>query len=273
MSNAARALWLGLTRARFVKSPVSDASAEYYKHLTRFSSAFALVADIAMLMLGGQLKRKEKLSGRLADVLSYLYLGSATLKRFADQDQPAQDLPLLRWSCEYALREMQQSLDLFLINFPNKIVGRVLRTLIFPLGKTYTGPTDVLGHQAANILLQPSEARDRLTKGIFIPNEYVPNSDDALGRLEYALRCIIAAEPADHKLAGALKAGRVVGADRQAQLNNALKQEILSQDDIEVLIKADKARRAAIMVDEFDANYFSSQLMPAETHQATKECA
>ncbi len=273
MSNAARALFLGLTKAKFVKAPVNNQAAYYYKQLTRNSSAFALVADVAMLVLGGELKRKEKLSGRLADILSHMYMTSATLKRFEDQGHPAEDLPMLRWACENSLREMQQSFDKILINFPNRVVARILRSLIFPLGKSYTGPTDALGKKAASILLNRSETRDRLTKGIYIPTDYVPNSNDPMGRLEYALRCIITAEPLERKLVAAQKIGTVVGNDKQSLLDSALKEKVLSQDDIEVIIKADKARQSAIMVDEFDAEYFNQSNTANENPEATKECA
>jgi len=285
LSNGARALFLGLTKARFVKAPVNNQASYYYRQLTRFSSAFALVADVSMLILGGELKRKEKLSGRLADVLSHMYLTSATLKRFEDQKQQAEDLPLLRWACENSLREMQQSLDRFLINFPNRIAARILRSLIFPLGKGYTGPTDALGKKAASILLNRSETRDRLTNGIYVPKDYVPNSHDPVGRLEYALRCIITAEPVERKLQAAQKIGTIVGHNKQSLLEHALKEKILDQDDIEVIIKADNARQAAISVDEFDADYFSqaskqsseqssNQTSTAnENTETTKECA
>ncbi|MFV2057989.1 MAG: acyl-CoA dehydrogenase, partial [Thiohalomonadales bacterium] len=170
ISNAVRTLVLGLTHSRFTHVPVSDPSTRYYQHLSRFSSAFALTADIAMLVLGGALKRKEKLSGRLADVLSQMYMMSAVLKRFHDQGQQTDDVPLLRWSCEHSLRTMQQSMDQFLANFPNRSVAWILRTMIFPYGKPFRGPSDQLGHQLANLLLSPSKARDRLTVGIYLPN-------------------------------------------------------------------------------------------------------
>jgi len=273
MSNGARALFLGLTKAKFVKAPVNNQAAYYYKQLTRNSSAFALVADVSMLVLGGELKRKEKLSGRLADILSHMYMTSATLKRFEDQGHPAEDLPMLRWACDNSLREMQQSFDKILINFPNRLVARILRSLIFPLGKSYTGPTDALGKKAASILLNRSETRDRLTQGIYIPKDYVPNSNDPIGRLEYALRCIITAEPVERKLVAAQKIGTVVGQDKQSLLDSALKEKVLSQDDIEIIIKADKARQSAIMVDEFDAEFFKQSKTTGENPEATKECA
>lgn len=109
----------------------------YYQQLSRLSAAFALAADISMLALGGSLKRKEKLSARLGDILNLLYLCSATLKRFEDDARPASDLPLLNWSIQDALYHLQQAFDGLLNNFPNRLAAWVLRALIFPLGKTY----------------------------------------------------------------------------------------------------------------------------------------
>lgn len=250
MSNGARALWLGITGARWVQSPVQGPGSYYFKQLTRMSSAFALVTDVAMLILGGSLKRREKLSGRLADVLSHLYLCSATLKRFEEQGRLADDVPLMQWSCEHSLRTMQQSLDRFLINFPNRMVGRVLRYLIFPRGKTYSGPVDVLGHKAADILLQPSAARDRLTAGVFLPDTDQVTSDP-IGRLEYALGCVIAAEAAEKILHAALKAKQITARDRPQQIAEALELKLIEPKDVDLINRADVAISEAVSVDDF----------------------
>ncbi|MDE2090010.1 MAG: acyl-CoA dehydrogenase, partial [Gammaproteobacteria bacterium] len=169
LSNAARALFLGLTGARLSPAPGAGRVRRHYQHLTRMSAAFALTADVAMLTLGAALKRKEKLSGRLADALSHLYLASTVLRHFQDQGQLEADLPLVQWSCENALHHVQLSLDGVLHNLPNRFAARALRLLVFPLGKPYAPPGDVLGHAVARRILEPSEARDRLTAGIFAP--------------------------------------------------------------------------------------------------------
>jgi len=275
ISNALRALFLGLTGARFVKSPEKGASAVYYRHLTRFSSAFAFVSDIAILVLGGDLKRKEKLSGRLADILSHLYLTSAVLKRYYDQgNEPGQqqdDLPLLRWWCDYSLREMQQSLDRFLINFPNRPVAWLVRRIVFPLGKSFSGPSDALGHAVATILLNPSAARDRLTRGVFLPNHEADLEKEPLARLEHALKCIIEASAAEKKLRSALQSGKVKSYHREQQISEALAEQLIDSKDVDLLNTADLAQREALGVDEFDPSEFGQQQTAAPSTKAAKK--
>jgi acyl-CoA dehydrogenase len=125
-----------------------------------------------MLVLGGSLKRREKISARLGDVLSQLYLCSATLKRFEDDGRPEADLPLLHWSMQDALHRMQTALDGVLKNFPSRLAALLLRVLIFPLGRCLAPPSDELGHQVAALLLQPGPARDRLTVGMYVPKAH-----------------------------------------------------------------------------------------------------
>ena len=274
LSNAARALWLGITNGRLVQAPTTGPSKHYFQQLTRMSSAFALVTDIAMLVLGGSLKRKEKLSGRLADVLSHLYLCSAILKRFEEQGRLIEDVPLMQWSCEHSLSEMQQSLDKFLDNFPNRAIGWTLRHIIFPKGKTYRGPTDVLGHKAADMLLHPSSARDRLTAGVFLPNVEENKTTEPLARLEYALACVVAAEPAEKKLRSALNSKQIKRGNRQQQIEDALVQNLIDQADVDTLQLADAARKEVITVDEFSKQALArGDHSQHEQKENNKECA
>ncbi len=247
-SNAARSLWLGLTGARLAASPVRGPSRHCYQQLTRMSAAFALVSDAALLVLGGSLKRREKLSGRLADVLSYLYLASAALKRFEDQGRPKEDVPLLQWVCEHALYQMQHSLNGLLKNFPNRVVAWGLRRLVFPFGKPYAGPSDNLGYRCADILLSPSETRDRLTRGLFIPTE----PDQALARLELALSLQIALLPLEKKLRAAVKSGELQAATEAELWQQAHDKKVIDDQDFAQWQAADAARLEAIKVDEFD---------------------
>ena len=248
VSNAVRSLWLGLTGARLTVSPVRGPSSGCYQQLTRMSAAFSLVSDVSLLVLGGSLKRREKLSGRLADVLSYLYLASAALKRFEDQGRPAEDLPLLQWVCDHALYEMQSSLNGLLKNFPSRMAAWALRQLVFPLGKPYAGPTDNLGHRCADILLSPSEARDRLTRGVFVPTSI----DQSLAKLEHALVLLIALEPLEKKLRDAIKSGELVSANEAELWQQARDKKVIDEKEFSQWQEADAARRDAVMVDEFD---------------------
>lgn len=168
MSNAVRALVFGVTGGRGIDAPTEAPTRRYYQQLTRYSAAFAFTVDVAMLVLGGSLKRREKISARLGDVLSQMYLCSATLKRFEDDGRPDADLPLLHWSMQDASFRIQEAFDGVLQNFPSRIGAWLLRRLIFPLGKCVMPPSDLLGHQVSKLMMEPGLDRDRLTAGMYI---------------------------------------------------------------------------------------------------------
>ncbi len=254
-SNAARTLWLGLTGARLQSVPKSGPEAYYYQQATRMSAAFALVADVVMLTLGGDLKRKEKFSGRLADMLSQLYLISASLKRFHDQGSPKEDLPLLQWACDDALYQMQESLRGLLRNLPLRPLASVLRFMIMPWGKSYHLPEDKLGHQAASILLSPSPARDRLTHGIHVPR----GEDEALGRLESALQKVIDAEVVERMLRSAVKSGKLTKMREDELVDRGLAEGVIEAHEAELVKAAIAARREVIKVDDFSPDYWNKE--------------
>jgi len=246
LSTAARSLFHGLTGARFVPTPGGPGQ-RYYQAATRFSAAFALTADVALLTLGGALKRKEKLSGRMADILSNLYLVSAALKQFEDRGRPAGDLPLLRWACESSLLKIQESFVGLFRNLPSRPAAWLLRCLVLPTGLTYAGPSDAQGHQAAALLLEPSAARDRLTAGLFQPMD----AREPLGRLEDALRKVIAAEPLEKKLWAAVNAGTIQGVSDGQMLADGLAAGAITAEEGGVLRLALEARREVTKVDDF----------------------
>ncbi len=253
MGNGIRSLLHGLTGGYLASAPgsVGPEVHGYYSQLTRFSAAFALLADISLLVLGGSLKRKERLSARLGDILSMLYLCSATLKRFKDDDRPAADLPLLHWSIQDALYRMQQAFDGLLDNFPGRVFGaRLLRFLVFPLGKSFSPPSDELGHKVAKLMLAPGEARDRLTAGIYMP----ASADEPLNVLEQALQCAVVSEAVETKLRAAVKAGRIP-AQRDEKITAALKQRVITTNELELMGKMDHLRRRVIMVDDFPPDF------------------
>jgi acyl-CoA dehydrogenase len=245
-TNAARALVYGLTGARLAPKPVTGPTAKFYQRLARMSASFAFLADSGLLFLGGALKRKEKLSGRFADALSYMFLCSAALKRYEDQGRPEADLPLVEWVAKYCLYNVQNALDEIMRNFPSLVVGQILRAIIFPLGHKLRYPNDALGHRVASILMQPSEARDRLTGDIFISDD----PEDVTGRMDHALDKVIAAEAAERKLN---KAGLKVPvfSDIDQWLEEAVARRIIDADEAVRVREARVATRAAIMVDDF----------------------
>jgi acyl-CoA dehydrogenase len=264
-SNAARALALGLSGARFIGAPAGGSVGWYFRQLTRMSSCLALSADVAMALLGARLKRMERLSARLGDVLSHLYLASAALKRFHDQGQPQADRPLLHWACRDALYRIQTAFDELFRNLPGRWVGRLLRIIVFPLGMPYDAPNDANDRRVARLLLIPSVARDRLTEGIFIGGPEEP-----AGRVEHALRKATAAEAATRKLQRALRAGHIKADVPEAQIDEALDSGVLSEHEARLLREAEAARDEAIQVDEFTPEALAAAAgAPAMAHTST----
>jgi acyl-CoA dehydrogenase len=241
--NLGRALFLNVTGARFVEAPVAGPTGRWYAEVERMSASFALVADLALLILGGALKRRERISGRFADILSELYFMSAVLKRFEDEGRPAEDLPLVDWVCFTSLYGIEQSLDAILSNFPSRAIGWFLRRMVFPWGRRRRAPDDTLGHKVAALLLEPSETRDRLTAGIYVSRDPA----DITGRLEHALEVVPQTEAIQDRLSAAVKEGKIPAATGA----ESLKAGILTAEEAELLKTAEKAIRAAIDVDDF----------------------
>ncbi|MDH5301782.1 MAG: acyl-CoA dehydrogenase [Gammaproteobacteria bacterium] len=252
VSNMSRSLIFGLTNGMGANVPDHKETKHYYQQLTRFSAAFAMVSDFAMLTLGGALKRKEKLSGRLADVLGLLYLTSATLKRYEDQGFPSADLPLVRWACEQNLFEIQQALDGILNNLPSKALGLALRVFVFPTGRRFTPPSDNLGRKVARIILNDSEARDRLTKGVFVPK----NTTDQVGRMEAALRMSDQVDQLERKLFRARKEGEISGRVMSEMLEDAVRKNLITESEKAFYDEYDVLRKEVIKVDDFAPDAF-----------------
>ncbi|PCI62672.1 MAG: acyl-CoA dehydrogenase [Gammaproteobacteria bacterium] len=255
ISNIVRSKWLSFTGARLLSTPYQDETRRYYQLMTRFSANLAMLSDIAMLTLGGDLKRRERISARLGDILSYLYLASATLKRFNDQGRQKADLPLMQWAVEDCLYNIQQAIDELLSNFPNKAIAIMLRVIIFPYGTWLTKPSDKRDHQVAQLLQTPSEARTRLGKGQYLTRE----KENMLGMLEQTLDDIIAAEPIFAKVCHALDTKLpFYNLDNVAE--QGLNAKAINQDEADLLIKAEQGRLAAINVDDFDSDELGAGL-------------
>lgn len=252
LRNACRCLVLGLSGARLARSPASQHPLRYYyQQIARMSAALGLCSDVAMALFGGRLKRLERISARLGDVLSYLYLASAALKKFEDDARPFADRPLLHWSLRESLNEIQLALDDLFRNLPIPGAGRLLSLVVFPLGHPYGAPNDANDRRIARLLLRPSKARDRLTRGIF-----VGRPDEPIGRVEDALHKTIAAQGATQKLKHALRSGRISAATHEQTIRQATRLGILSQDQAATLQAADAARDEAIRVDDFPPQSF-----------------
>ena len=202
-----------------------------------------------MITLGGTLKRKERLSARLGDVLSELYLASATLKRFEDQGRPMDDLPLLQWALEDGLYRMQESLRSLLRNLPLRPLAWLLRLLLFPTGYPHTEPRDSSAASAAQLLLSPSGTRDRLTAGVYMSRD----PQDAVGRIEQALDAAIAAEPVERTLRTARCQGQLHEKSLPALAREALAAGLIGESDLRRIDELVELTRAVIQVDAFYA--------------------
>jgi len=253
LGNAARSFWLGLTRGRLAQVPGDGPVGRYQQRLSWMSAAFALAADITMLVVGGDLKRRERLSARLGDVLSELYLASAALWRHNQQGQPQGDLPLLHWAMDDCLARMATAFDELFANYPNRLLGCLLRGLVFPTGRPSRGPDDVLGRQVADLLLAPGDGRDRLTDGIYLTRDPA----EATGRLELAIEQAEVAGQAQRKLRGALKSGALAAVADEDVLAQAQAAGVLDAGEVAVLADYQALVHEIIAVDAFPADSFT----------------
>ncbi len=247
LGNAAGSLLLGLTCGALVKTPGNDDTRDYYRQLSRLSAAFATLTDTSMLMLGGELKRRERLSARLGDVLSFIYLASATLKHYHDEGEPEEDLPLLRWGVEDLLAKIEQAMHEILLNFPDRCMGIALRVLIFPLGRRLKPPSDRTGGEVARRLMTPGASRDRLLAGCYRSSD----PDDVTGLLNDTLDKVILADPIEHRLSKAIRSGELEHDSEADDLAVAAESGVLSPDEAQKVRDARLARRAVIEVDDF----------------------
>ncbi|MBL0673962.1 acyl-CoA dehydrogenase FadE [Aeromonas dhakensis] len=247
ISNLVRSFWLGLTGARFAAAPFKDQTKGYYQQLSRLSANLAFLSDMAMGTLGGELKRKERVSARLGDVLSQLYLASSALKRYQDEGRQHADLPLLHWALQDALFKAQEAIDELLRNFPNRWIGLALRVIVLPLGRDLKRPSDKLDNQVARLLQTPSETRSRLAQGQYLTRE----EGNPFGLLEQALDDVLSAEPLFEKVCKADGIKRpFMQLDKVAEAGLTL--GVLNQTEADLLRRAEESRLRTINVDDFD---------------------
>ena len=249
VSNAASTFILNLGFGRFEAAPGDSLSQGYFRALNRQAAAFAMLADLSMMLLGGELKRRERLSARLGDVLSHLYLASAALKRYHDLDYPQHLQPLFRWAMEEALGESERALDELLSNFPSRVLGAVLRVVTFPFGRRHKGPSDALDAEVAAVLGRGKgdPTLEELLAGCYRPQD----PDDAVGALQHASDLLSAAAPLHKKLHIAVKGGQLHPAAGEHIIDAALHAGVLQPLEAETLRAAEAARRKVIDVDDF----------------------
>lgn len=264
ISNTFRALIMGITGARLVRSPVHSPTSHFYRQLTRMSTAFAMTADLTLLVLGGAFKFREKISGRLADVLGHLYMASAVLKNFEDDGRPAEDLPLVNWAMRDSLFLIQNQLTNVLRNFPIKWMGKIIKFIIFPIGHPYTEPSDNLGKRAARILITDNPARERLTQGI-----YRSCGTDAAGLVNCAFSAVLAATLVEKCIRAHYKT--TVSIDNYEELvGRALDDDIISEAEADLVRTAQQLSRRVIDVDSFSREQVERKYCPNTTALKTE---
>ncbi|PKO83185.1 MAG: acyl-CoA dehydrogenase [Betaproteobacteria bacterium HGW-Betaproteobacteria-11] len=271
MRNGLRAFWLGLTGSRFagIEASVAPEMRRYYQQLTRFSAAFSFLSDISLLMLGGGVKRREKLSARLGDVLAQMYLVSCTLKRYEAEGRQIEDAPLAHWAIWDAIYRVQQAFDGVIANFPGRLLGRVLYRLIFPWGHPYVVPADELGHRVARLLIEPSATRDRLTAECFVPKTEL----EPVGAIEQALVATLAAEAVEIRLREAEKVGCFAGnplGNVRDLATAAFECGVIDSEEYAILQRRNALRDRVIRVDDFPFDFGrATEIRPHVAERAT----
>ncbi len=261
--NAVRSLVLGLSFGKFAAVPHDRKTAKYYQKLSRYSAALAFVSDISMLTLGGKLKQKEHISARLGDVLSHLYICSAMLKRYESQGRPAADQAILAWAFHNEIYRIQIALQRVVDNFPNRFMRGILSFVVFPFGRRERAPGDRLTHKVAQLLLTPSDTRDRLTDGIYKSAK----TGHPVGLMEEALPQVIHAEPLERKLLKALKNDEISGITWEEQLQDAISCSVVTAEEADILVQVRKLVMEIIAVDEFDLEEIQAgRRKPAPKH-------
>ena len=259
ISNAVRSWWFGLTFAKIGAAPGDAYTRRYYRRLNRYSANLALLADTSMLLLGGKLKFKEKLSGRLGDVLSQLYLSSAMLKRYEDEGRLATEQPLLAYAFHQSCHKIELAMSGALRNFPIRPAAWLLWLLVFPWGRRAQEPSDRLGRRAAALLMSPSDARDRLANGVFL----TPCANNPAGRINAGLAKVILAEPVERKFLKALKNSDIEALTFPEQLNEGVREGWITAEEKTQLEELRVLTWDAISVDDFD----SADLESASLHR------
>jgi len=260
ISNAVRSFFTAITLSRIVNAPVTGPTRRYYEHINRFSASFAFATDVAMLSLGGYLKKKENLSARLGDVLSCMYLASMVLKHYENQGRPEADLPIVEYACRSLLYQAQEQLHSFLRNFPVRWLAAMMRLFIFPRGQTYSAPSDCLNPKIAELVMNPSAARERLCHYIYRTLE----PKNHLGLVQQAMELAIAAEPVLKRIrVEGVKTGVVNALDLPGQIREAQAAGIITDAEAAQLRDYDRKVMDIINVDDFD----SRELVAGSTYE------
>ncbi len=267
ISNMARSFFLALTHAKFSRVPLNTPTRRYYQNINRYSAAFALASDFAMLTLGGELKKRELLSARLGDILSSMYLASTVLKHFEDQGRRATDLPLVEWSVRTLMYQAQEALHAFIRNFPNRWVAMLLRVFVFPRGRTYSAPSDEISRKVVELVTMPGESRERLSQFAYTTLE--PNNP--IGLLQEALELTKEYEPIERRLRQARKEGLLSSDYLGDQILEAEKAQVISKAEARNMNAYHEKVLALLAVDDFDPSDLARNSANADKPAAARK--
>lgn len=248
-TNLIRALWLNLTRGKFSQS-ASKKYKHYYQGINCISASFAFMVDVTMALLGNRMKRLEKISGRLGDVHSMMFMTTAVLKHFNQTKQRNSDRHFVDWSCQLLLCQAETALDSLLRNYPNRWVATACRWIVFPLGRRYQMPSDQLGEHIARSLITPSKARDRLFKDIY--------AGGILGKMHQVFEGMVKTQEIRGKLHHAARKGKIDGVTLTEHIASAKEQGLITDKQYKALSELDALRLEIIHVDDFDADEHTS---------------
>lgn len=249
LSNLAGALFHNLTAGAFASAPErAFGTAEWYRQLSRSSRSFALVADLTVAVLGGGLKTKQRITGRLADALSELYMLSCVLKRYEDDGKPVSDEPIVELAARNALFRFDEALAGVIDNFPSLPARLLMRVCVFPLGRHRRPAGDALARRVARITLEPGEVRDRLTRDIYVSKDV----DDPTGLLEVTLAKVVGAADIEKKLEKAIRDGVVRRYHGLDWFDEAIEKGVLTESEASQLRELERLVARVVAVDHFD---------------------
>ena len=256
-SHVVRSFWLGITGGVFnTAAPGSAFTQPFYQKLNRYSANLALMTDVSLMSLGGRLKFKEALSGRLGDVLSYLYIASSVLRRFEARGEPQEEQVLVSWALYDCFHKIEQALSGAIRNFPIDWIRYCVWPIVFPIGRRAQAPSDRLGHKVAASVLNEGIARNNLAHNVYL----TPGENNPAGRVYHALSLAVVAEPIERKWLKQLKLTPLPLASSDEQYAHALKNGWLDQNEIDTLKLLREVTVDAITVDDFDSDDLKSNI-------------
>ena len=269
ITNAVRSLSYALTSSRITSNPGHPRLARYYAHLSRFSAAFALIADVSMLSLQARLKFMEMLSARMGDLLSDLYLASMVIKHYENDDCPEEDFPIVQWALEYLIHDYQEAFRAIVQNYPNRMLAGLLKAVAFPLGMHFAPPSDELEKKVVAVVTQNNAARDRLLAGLYLET----GDNNPLAHVNAVFLESLGLEPINDKIRQALKDKALPKLQGLELIKAAHEAGIISNSEANQLESFDEHLMSVIHVDDFEQDELIRNAWEDEAETASSNVA